>query len=184
MNVAELPPSQVPVEQHVTNLALNSVFAYAGVAEAKGAWDLWQYQRAASKRIADAESGPNTGSVAADGPQPLPQVTQPQRSTTHGNSATSTKPQHGYVVFETQSGDVVKTGISGEPLNRNGTSPRANAQINVLKKVEGAGKYSASVVTTNLADRAAALQWERANAQWLWDQGNSMRLHQRPRPWD
>jgi len=50
----------------------------------------------------------------------------------HGNSKLSTKPQHGYEIYNTETGDVVKTGISGQKLNLNGTSPRANSQVNKL----------------------------------------------------
>jgi len=100
------------------------------------------------------------------------------------NSKTSTKPQHGYEIKDKVTGDVGKTGISGQPLNKNGTSPRANSQVNKLNKQAGYNKYEADVVNPNIPDRQSALDWEKNNAQKLWDEGNSMNLHKRPRPWE
>jgi hypothetical protein len=54
-------------------------------------------------------------------------------SLSHGNSATSTKPQHGYEIVD-QAGDVKKVGVSGQPLNQSGTSPRATPQVNKANK--------------------------------------------------
>jgi hypothetical protein len=108
----------------------------------------------------------------------------PGISEPHGNSKTSMKPQHGYEIYETSSGDVVKTGISGVPLNKNGTSPRANKQVNALNVSEGPDTYRSRVVKTNIPGRAAALEWERTNALRLHQAGHSLRLHDRPRPWE
>ena len=97
----------------------------------------------------------------------------------HGNSAQSTKPQHGYEIYDKKTGDVVKTGISGQPLNQNGTSPRANSQVNAW----GSDQYGARVTAPYIPNRADALSWERANATRLWNEGNSMSKHVRPAPW-
>ena len=102
----------------------------------------------------------------------------------HGNSKLSTKPQHGYEIYNTETGDVVKTGISGQKLNINRTSPRANSQINKLNKSTGKQLYDARIVTTDMPNRLSALEWERENALRLWNEGNSMSLHKRPRPWE
>ncbi|MBM6617228.1 pre-toxin TG domain-containing protein, partial [Bacillus suaedaesalsae] len=102
----------------------------------------------------------------------------------HGNSKNSTKPQHGYKISEKETGDVAKTGISGQPLNKNGTSPRANSQVNKWNKEVGYEKYEADVVKPNIPNRQEALDWERENAQRLWEEGNSMNKHQRPKPWE
>lgn len=105
-------------------------------------------------------------------------------SNIHGNSKLSIKTQHGYEIYERSTGDVVKTGISGRPLNVNGTSPRANTQVNKLNSTVGFGKFGARVVETNLPNRQAALEWEAGNAMRLWENGNSMSIHKRPIPWD
>ncbi len=102
----------------------------------------------------------------------------------HGNSRSSTKTQHGYEIYEKETGDVIKTGISGRNLNKNGTSPRANTQVNRLNRNAGYEKYAARVVETNMSNRASALAWEEKNALRLWKEGNSMILNLRPRPWE
>ena len=98
----------------------------------------------------------------------------------HGNSSKSTKKQHGYEIIESDTGKVVKTGISGGDLNINGSSKRANSQVNNWNKAEGNGKYEANVVKTDMPDRATALQWEKNNAQRLYDEGQPMSKHKRP----
>jgi hypothetical protein len=102
--------------------------------------------------------------------------------TVHGNSAASTKTQHGYEISETKTGDVVKTGISGQPLNANGTSPRANSQVNDWNRNAGYIKYKAEVVVQNMPSRQVALYWERYNAARLFELGNSLSKHIRPKP--
>ena len=101
----------------------------------------------------------------------------------HGNSKSSTKPQHGYEIYDKTTGDVVKTGISGQELNQNGSSPRANRQVNALNSASGSEVYAARVVETNMPNRATALEWEKQNALRLWNEGNSMSIHKRPKPW-
>jgi hypothetical protein len=101
-------------------------------------------------------------------------------STPHGNSKASTRPQHGYEIYELDSGNVVKTGISGQPLNQNGTSPRANQQVNAFNRDAGETVYGARVVVSNMPDRVTALQWERNNARQLWRNGNTMERHKLP----
>jgi hypothetical protein len=50
----------------------------------------------------------------------------------HGNSKLSGKTQHGYVIKEKKSGEVLEYGISGQPINKNGTSPRVAQKINKI----------------------------------------------------
>ena len=42
----------------------------------------------------------------------------------------------------------------------------------------------AQIVETDMPNRLSALEWERENALRLWNEGNSMSLHKRPRPWE
>ena len=100
----------------------------------------------------------------------------------HGNSRASTKPQHGYEIYNAKTGNVAKTGISGQPLNKNGTSPRANRQVNQFNKDAGNNIYAARVVEPNIPDRASALDWEKKNTTRLYREGNSMNKHKYPRP--
>ncbi len=97
----------------------------------------------------------------------------------HGNSKASTNPQHGYEIRRTEDGDVVKTGVSGQPRNKDGSSPRANRQTNKWNGEEGSGTYEAEVVET-APDRQTILDWERQNADRLRGEGNSMDKHKKP----
>jgi RHS repeat-associated protein len=104
----------------------------------------------------------------------------------HGNSATSTARQHGYEIVDTWTGEVVKTGVSGAPLNRSGTSPRANSQVNRWNREPGnANRYEARVVVETLPGpdpRAWILSWESDHSDWLRSQGQlrDPTRHQRP----
>lgn len=98
----------------------------------------------------------------------------------HGNARSSTKTQHGYVIYD-DTGNAVKTGISGQPLNQNGTSPRANSQVNKWNKDAGYNKYHADVVEENIPNRAKALEWEQNKTNEL-AQSNDLNRHQRPTP--
>jgi len=100
----------------------------------------------------------------------------------HLNSRESLSPNHRYEIVENATGDVAKTGVSGQELNANGSSPRANRQVNALNRAEGGNAYSSRIVETNMPGRAAALQAEQAATTQLAQQGNSLRLQVRPRP--
>ena len=69
----------------------------------------------------------------------------------HGNSKASTKEQHLYMIHDAD-GNIKKIGISGQKLNKNGTSPRANSQ---LKDGD-----TATVLESEMPGRANALQKE------------------------
>jgi hypothetical protein len=70
-------------------------------------------------------------------------------SNIHGNSNSSTSPNHNYVIVDTQNKNTLhKTGISGQSLNKNGSSPRANSQVSKLNQVQP-GRYKAVVVENN-----------------------------------
>ena len=102
----------------------------------------------------------------------------------HGNSKESKKAQHGYEIYDSTNNEPVKTGISGSMLNKNGTSKRANRQVNKLNKAEEYDRYYSVVKETNLPDRKAALEWERSNAMRLHNEGYDLPMHKRPRPWE
>ncbi|MCA3000430.1 MAG: hypothetical protein ING75_17715, partial [Rhodocyclaceae bacterium] len=107
----------------------------------------------------------------------------------HGNSRNSTKPQHRYEIVDekninpkTQKPDVVKPGISGGELNQDGSSRRANSQVNKLNREAGEHRYAATVTEKNIPGRAAALESERAAANQLRKDGNTLSQHVRPKP--
>ncbi len=92
-------------------------------------------------------------------------MSQNGRVEIHGNNKSSTNSQHGYEIKDKKTGDVHKYGISGEKLNKNGTSRRANTQVNKLNKAAGADRYSARVVKKNMAGRGKGLNWEKGKVK-------------------
>ncbi len=84
----------------------------------------------------------------------------------NGNAKSSNNPQHGYVIKDKTTGEVHKYGVSGSDLNSNGTSKRANTQVNQLNKTAGSDKYEATVVVKDVKGkngktaREKVLQWE------------------------
>ena len=55
------------------------------------------------------------------------------RVNAHGNSKSSNNVQHRYTIRD-KNGKIVDSGISGQKLNKNGTSPRANQKLNTKFK--------------------------------------------------
>ena len=136
---------------------------------------------AAMAEIASSMPQPNAD-TSDDEPQSTPSPAhQDDEPKIHGNSTKSTKPQHGYEIYNKSNNDVVKTGISGQKLNANGTSPRANVQVNAFNRQARQNLYTSRVVATSMPGRKYALEWERANAQKLLNECNSMSKHIRPR---
>ena len=101
-------------------------------------------------------------------------------SKVHGNSKLSQKSQIGYEIYERSTGKVAKTGISGRPLNKNGSSTRANIQVNAFNKEVGYPKYAARIVMTGMPNRMVALEWEAENANRLRAEGHPMDRHRYP----
>lgn len=70
----------------------------------------------------------------------------------NGNSKQSTNKQHLYMIQD-EKGNIKKVGVSGQPLNKNGTSPRANRQLKqgdkptvLEKEIDGKGSQTARQV--------------------------------------
>lgn len=105
---------------------------------------------------------------------------EPSRSIPHGNSHASNKQQHGYEIYKIKTGEVVKVRISGQPLNKNGSSPRANIQVNFHNRREGSTIYAARVIEPNLPNRQAAIQWEVDYSRLMQNLNEPMNLHIRP----
>jgi URI fold toxin 2 len=61
------------------------------------------------------------------------------------NSKSYKGPSHRYVIVDAKTGKLYKTGISSVDLNQNGSSARANLQVNKLNKAAGYAKYKAVV---------------------------------------
>jgi RHS repeat-associated protein len=107
----------------------------------------------------------------------------------NGNDHRARRPQHGYVIRDTKvrnpkgQADAVKNGVSGTKLNKDGTSRRANQQVNRWNREPGnKNRFKASIEKKNVPSRSAILKYEEKRSQQLKDQGNSMSRHQRPAP--
>jgi RHS repeat-associated protein len=111
----------------------------------------------------------------------------------NGNSKASDRSQHSYDIVRKPGGTdppgVVKVGVSGRPLNQDGTSGRANGQVNKLNASEkGKNEYEAVVTkkdvtpTKTKSSRARILDYEKNRAAKKIDGGQPMDKHQRPRP--
>jgi hypothetical protein len=81
----------------------------------------------------------------------------------HGNAKDSLKKQHLYEIKDAVLPDddnTFKYGVSGSALNKDGSSPRANAQVNQLNKKQGFLQFFASLLKTGLNGRMEALEEE------------------------
>jgi hypothetical protein len=63
----------------------------------------------------------------------------------HGNSKLSTKAQHSYDIINTKTNKIVKVGVSGGPIRKDGKSVRAETQVRKWNKQEGAGTYRSEI---------------------------------------
>jgi RHS repeat-associated protein len=134
---------------------------------------------------ASSSSSPSDSSAPAPTPAPAPVSTpappDPDKPP-HGNSNSSKKPQHRYTIRDKRTGDVKKTGISGQPLNQNGTSPRANPQVNAANNAAGKDVFEAKVEQTNIPSRELAKQAEKSATDALNAQGHSLDWQTLPQP--
>jgi len=100
----------------------------------------------------------------------------------HGDSGLSTRPQHLYEIYDWEMGETYKFGISGARLNANGSSPRANRQVNQLNRDAGYDRFSAEVLEVG-PDRAWMLDVEREVVRDFWERfGRSPVGNERPLP--
>lgn len=78
----------------------------------------------------------------------------------HGNSHENDAEHHLYEIRDRRLDDVHKYGISGRPLNKDGTSPRANEQVNYLNRAMHWACFFAKVLVTGIAGRLRAEEME------------------------
>jgi len=113
--------------------------------------------------------------------QKVVQVVQAAKKKITGNSYLSNKPQHGYRIIDTKTGDVHKYGVSGGKLNKNGTSPRANRQVSELNKKAGSNRYVAEVVKKDVKGTATKTARQRI-LEWEWGKTKSYNLSKGKNP--
>ena len=75
----------------------------------------------------------------------------------HRNSRDNNSENHVYVIVD-DNNDLVKVGVSGRPLNKNGSSNRANTQVNKFNKN---GEKTRAVVVEKGLSRREALDLEK-----------------------
>ena len=78
----------------------------------------------------------------------------------HGNSHQNFSEHHLYEIQDTQTNDVHKYGICGDPLLSDGSSPRANKQLKMFNLIAGNKRFFAVILITNIAGRKRAEQIE------------------------
>lgn len=92
----------------------------------------------------------------------------------NGNSKKSKNAQHGYEIFNKLTGEVVKVGISGGKISKNGLSYRAQKQVRKWNREEGDVFESRIVYQTGGGEgaRVRALKWEAGNASFWRAEGH------------
>lgn len=78
----------------------------------------------------------------------------------HGNNKSSKRLHHLYQIEDNDENDIYKYGICGRPLNKDGTSKRANSQVNLFNRVVGYLRFSAKILLTNIKGRDKAEELE------------------------
>lgn len=102
----------------------------------------------------------------------------------NGNSRKSQKAQHLYEIFDKETGEVVKTGISGGKITKKGKSYRVAQQVNKWNRMNKKDVFNSRIVRKIPAGKNArekALQAEKANAIRLRNEGQlDAKYHKRP----
>lgn len=78
----------------------------------------------------------------------------------HGNSNQNERDHHLYEIVDRQRKDIFKYGIGGDPLNEDGTSPRANKQVKLFNNLVGWARFFANVLITSIPGRVKAKELE------------------------
>ncbi len=78
----------------------------------------------------------------------------------HANSHENEAEHHLYEIFDVERNNTFKYGISGKPLNPDGSSSRANEQIYLFNRVVGMARFFGQVVLTGIPGRKRAEELE------------------------
>lgn len=79
---------------------------------------------------------------------------------THANSHQNQELHHLYEIYDIEEQDTYKYGICGEPLNSDGTSPRANRQLREFNRLVGYVRFIARIILTDIPGRKRAEEVE------------------------
>lgn len=64
----------------------------------------------------------------------------------HGNFNDNDAEHHLYEIYDQERDDIYKYGICGDPLNKDGSSPRANTQVKEFNRAFGWLRFLARVL--------------------------------------
>ncbi len=78
----------------------------------------------------------------------------------HKNSNENMDGHHLYEIIDSKGNIVYKYGICGQPLNSDGTSPRANEQVSLFNRLVGYNQYFAKVLSISIPGRVKAKEIE------------------------
>lgn len=67
---------------------------------------------------------------------------------------------HLYEIVDKKNDKVFKYGISSRELNKDGSSPRANEQVNLFNRLAGWGRYFANILLVGIIGRKKAEEIE------------------------
>ena len=88
----------------------------------------------------------------------------------HGNSKSSTKAQHAYDIIDKETGRVVKTGVSGGRITKEGKSYRGESQARKWNREGGTDKYESKITHKEPEGEGAReqiLEYEKNHAEEL-----------------
>lgn len=83
----------------------------------------------------------------------------------HGNDQRDPAEHHLYKINDRERKGVYKFGISSQALNQDGSSPRANEQVNLFNKVVGWARFFTTILLTGIQGRAQAQDLEEQHAK-------------------
>ena len=78
----------------------------------------------------------------------------------HGNSNENDAEHHLYEIFDQERANTYKYGICGDPLNADGSSPRANIQVKEFNRAFGWLRFLARVLLAGIPGRREAKRIE------------------------
>ncbi|WP_421948820.1 hypothetical protein [Phaeodactylibacter xiamenensis] len=93
-------------------------------------------------------------------------ITFEMMSSKHGNSHSNENDHHLYAIQDRKRKGIYKYGVCGRPLNKDGSSPRANEQVRLYNRVVGWARFFSQIILTGIKGRRAA---EEKEAQYIED---------------
>ena len=71
----------------------------------------------------------------------------------HGNSLKNENEHHLYAIHDRKRKGLYKYGVCGRPLNKDGTSPRANEQVRLFNRLVGWARFFSKILLTGIKGR-------------------------------